>query len=333
MSRVAPLFSWQRALTSDASDATRTERHVGLQVSLYMSAAAAGAWPGNSRLAAETLLGKSTVRDALRGLDAKGWLIRSINRGRGRSNDYEARIPRTYFEALSDDEKRQILAVFGLERVAAEGPEAEALRAALRASSDPSDEADGTAGKRQQTALFAGADREKTARPGAENRQDPVSKTASPLAPTSTEDQIRTNAAASELAATIETAAAAELEQRLRELRAGTRLRLVAHADPQRALAWIDVAETEASRNPAGFVMAGLKSGEWPSQRTPTSTSTSSRTAWLETTARQLGADLAHDIVDGWDDLDPGELAQWHQALDELFAQPDADDERAEGAA
>lgn len=38
-------------------------------------------------------------------------------------------------------------------------------------------------------------------------------------------------------------------------------------AEPARALAWIDLAEREASRNPGGFVRKGIEGGTWPSER------------------------------------------------------------------
>lgn len=41
----------------------------------------------------------------------------------------------------------------------------------------------------------------------------------------------------------------------------------LAQAEPARAQAWLKLASAEAQKNPAGYVLAGLKSGEWPSPR------------------------------------------------------------------
>jgi hypothetical protein len=334
VTRVAPLFSWQRALTSRASDATRTERHVGLQVSIYMSAAGDGAWPGNERLAAETGLGKSTVREALRGLDEKGWLIRNINRGRGNTNEYEARIPSSYYGRLDEKEKRQILAVFGVDKLVETTAERGAGSDPLRGSELVSGAASTGGENRQVVALLPTA---KTARGGAENRQESTAKTASRLAPTRTEDQIRTKAAAAavseELANALDAEAIAELDRHLDELRAGRELRAAARRDPQRALAWIELAATEANRNPCGFVITGLNSGEWPGVRGPASSSTRSLQTWVDETAWKLGRETAHMTLDDWElDLDDGERAQWHQAIDEACDLRERDETREEVA-
>lgn len=41
----------------------------------------------------------------------------------------------------------------------------------------------------------------------------------------------------------------------------------LAQSEPARAQAWLRLASAEAQKNPAGYVLAGLKSGEWPSER------------------------------------------------------------------
>jgi hypothetical protein len=337
VSRLAPLFSWQRLLTSSASDASRTERHVGLQVSLYMSASGDGAWPGNARLAVETGLGKSTVREALRGLDEKGWLIRSINRGRGNSNTYEARVPLAYYERLDESEKRQILAVFGLDKLAGETSEAGAASDAPGASDDDSGDVAADGEKRQEVALLkTGRDGEKR-QPGTGKPPGDRAKTASGLAPTRTRTRTGPNAAAAaaseELANGFAADALAELEQRLAELRAGRTLTAAARRDPQRALAWIELAASEANRNPSGFVLAGLESGEWPGVRGPASSSTRNLQKWVDETAVQLGRESAHTVLDDWDlELDDGERAHWHQAIDEACDLHERDDARREVA-
>lgn len=61
--------------------------------------------------------------------------------------------------------------------------------------------------------------------------------------------------------------AAAALLEKLDQLGLNGTARQLATDDPARAQAWLDVAATEATTNPAGFVLAGLRSGEWPSAR------------------------------------------------------------------
>lgn len=61
--------------------------------------------------------------------------------------------------------------------------------------------------------------------------------------------------------------AAAALIDKLDELALNGTARELALTEPDRAQAWIDLAETEADRNPAAFVLAGLKSRAWPSPR------------------------------------------------------------------
>jgi hypothetical protein len=104
---------------------------------------------------------------------------------------------------------------------------------------------------------------------------------------------------------------------------------VAAHADPQRALAWLELAASEATRNPAGFVLAGLRSGEWPAQRGPASSAAPRLQSWIDRTAWRLGREAAHEILDDWDlDLDDGERAQWHQAIDEVCERHAADEHR-----
>lgn len=118
------------------------------------------------------------------------------------------------------------------------------------------------------------------------------------------------------LAALGDEAVLAELEERLQAVGAGGRLRKSAVADPCRALAWLQLAADEAHTNPAGFVAVGMTSGDWPSRRGPL-VSASSKQAWVESTSALLDPEEAHRIVDEWENLDDGERAQWHQAVDE----------------
>ena len=90
-----PLFSWRAAICD--SDLSSTTRHVALTLSLHMNERGSSAWPGPTRLARETGLNVSTVKERLRELERTGWL-RCVSRGglKGetrRANEYEAALP------------------------------------------------------------------------------------------------------------------------------------------------------------------------------------------------------------------------------------------------
>lgn len=90
--------------------------------------------------------------------------------------------------------------------------------------------------------------------------------------------------------------AAAALLERLDALGLNGRTREQALAEPDRATAWIDLAQTEAKSNQAGFVRTGIQTGEWPSVRTPKPTR-ETKLALAMTRARQR-------IEDDWHRLD-----------------------------
>lgn len=90
-----PLFTWRSAIAE--SDLPATTRHVALTLSLYMSERGTSARPGPARLAADSGLHPSTVKEKLAELERLGWL-RCVARGgrRGetlRANEYEATVP------------------------------------------------------------------------------------------------------------------------------------------------------------------------------------------------------------------------------------------------
>ena len=116
----------------------------------------------------------------------------------------------------------------------------------------------------------------------------------------------------------IETQPTGLLATALRSLGAGRRLKRLALADPERALAWIELARSEASRNLAGFVIAGLESGDWPSPRGPTATALLRQLAWVAETSWRLAPDHAHEIVDNLlGTLDAEAIAELHRLVDQ----------------
>lgn len=79
MASIAPKFNWQTAVAS--SDLSPTTRHVAWAVSMYVNHMTNTAWPGATRLARDTGLHISTVRERLAELVEKGWLVKEVQGG------------------------------------------------------------------------------------------------------------------------------------------------------------------------------------------------------------------------------------------------------------
>lgn len=86
-------FAWQRAIVSEGSSLSSTQRLVALSLALHMDAEGGSAFPSLETQAGETGLDRSTVRRALLALDALGWLKRRPGGGRGNPTSYRARFP------------------------------------------------------------------------------------------------------------------------------------------------------------------------------------------------------------------------------------------------
>lgn len=94
MNRLLPLFSWRSAICQ--SDLPSTTRHVALTLSLYMSERGDSAYPGAERLASDTGLTVRCVRQHLKTLEDRGWLVcRVRGGGAGKATEYAATIPET----------------------------------------------------------------------------------------------------------------------------------------------------------------------------------------------------------------------------------------------
>ena len=104
-----PLFTWRSAIAE--SDLKPSTKHVGLTLSLHMSERGDSCFPGKALLSGETGYDVRTVDRALKELAELRWLDVKKGGGRGRSNHYFAKIPRSfprapYFvEAEEDKEK------------------------------------------------------------------------------------------------------------------------------------------------------------------------------------------------------------------------------------
>lgn len=90
-----PLFSWRGSIV--ASDLEAPTKHVALTLSLYMNERGGSAFPGVTRMVADTSLSDPTVRKHLRVLVDTGWLTIVEHGGiageRKRANHYTATTP------------------------------------------------------------------------------------------------------------------------------------------------------------------------------------------------------------------------------------------------
>jgi hypothetical protein len=87
------LGEWQNALKDPEAPLNRRERHCGLTLATFMGWHELQCWPSVELLARTTGCAQSTVRLALTGLEAKGYLRRRRGFGRGNSTRYYACLP------------------------------------------------------------------------------------------------------------------------------------------------------------------------------------------------------------------------------------------------
>lgn len=106
--KIKALLNWRAAIAS--SDLPPTRRHVALTLSLWMNERGASAFPGATRLANDTGLNVSTVREHLNDLVRGGWLTLvekgGVKGARRRANHYAAMIPAGFVprpDAADDD--------------------------------------------------------------------------------------------------------------------------------------------------------------------------------------------------------------------------------------
>ena len=105
MITLAPLFTWRSAVCD--SDLPPTARHVALTLALYMNERGASAYPGATRLSADTALHEDTVRRQLNLLVSSGWLICTQRGGlkgkRRTANVYVGVIPTSWEPSTTPD--------------------------------------------------------------------------------------------------------------------------------------------------------------------------------------------------------------------------------------
>ena len=100
---LSPLFTWRSAICETGLPAGT--RHVALVLSLHMNERGGSCFPSIATLTKETGKGQTSVVDALRQLEAEGWLgVKHPEvTGRGKKNEYSALFPEgSYIRPFSD---------------------------------------------------------------------------------------------------------------------------------------------------------------------------------------------------------------------------------------
>lgn len=106
---IAPLFTWRSAIAE--SDLPATTRHVLLTLSTYMNERGGSAYPGSARLAKDSGLHQSTVKDHLKSAADLGWIriLRkggSPKEGQRMATEYAAAVPGVVGTRWSDPSDR-----------------------------------------------------------------------------------------------------------------------------------------------------------------------------------------------------------------------------------
>jgi hypothetical protein len=274
------------------------------------------AWPSQPEIMRKTLLGERTVRDAIDELVELGELeVRLGQAGRVRQNVYRITVGKY---AATEVDYRNI--PFALREPFSRPADSAGRHEGGSAGGSGSGLVENLWKRPAKSAgRKSGDDRQKTALTTGEIRRRHIRK----------EPSVEPSAAADALAASLSDAAAAGLEHELQALRAGRQLRELALADPDRAMAWIQVAKIEAAK-PAGFVRAGLESGEWPSDRGDAFSTADRTREWITAVSWRFDSADAHLLLDERCSkltIDKAELAELHELVDAEH------DRRAEGRA
>lgn len=339
--QIAAVVGWRRALNSPWSDADKIERHVGLSLGLYMSEAGDSAYPSAETLSEDAAWAESTVREALLGLEAKGWIV-CVRRGGGRGNSTEwaSAIPSSFWQRVEEEAER---VGFDLQ-TRRDTAVLHNLRGAVRrASREPVRAAESSAGlDPTETSYRPETHRATEGFPGAGGDRKPAAaasekRRASRVNPPghggevdhegSKEENSNSKTAA---APPVDAAAAALLMEELKQLRVAPPVRMEAMTNVPLAIAWLRVARAEGRTNPAALFATGFRSGELPSERASSRTaagSFESRRDWLH---RALTTGLgesdppidpvyAHDFVDTyWGELAELERYELHEWIDAI---------------
>ena len=233
------------------------------------------AWPGQNELVRKARRSERAVRDGLRQLEELGEIeTRQAKRGRVRFNVYRVTVGRYRDVEIRDED-----VPFRLDQPFSRPAELAARQADVRAvphaERAPGSEAATTGNGRRPSGVSRPAesnthDRQRAPRRPAESDRSLARACQRTENEPSGEPESEPSAAAAaveDLAAIHDADLRAELNRDLDALRASPELRRAAWSNIPLAIAWVEVAKTEATRNPAAFILAGLQTGEHPSPR------------------------------------------------------------------
>lgn len=305
--KLSALFTWRSAL-AEAEEVTSTEDHVALRLSTFMSERGDSAFPGVPRLARESKLAESTVRDALKALESKGWLVIQRGGGRGRTNRYEARIP--WLETHRETEGLIVGTAISTE---ARG---DAERAPVTSEPPASGVNLHDGETRRLPEAFA---RDKTHRLASETHR------LTGLNPPAPGGDFFKNTHEDDSKGLIDPAAA-ELARVLTRIRVAPALREKALEEVELATAWLERAREKAHTNVAGYFACGFTTGELPALTDSGSARKEARFFAAERSLRNLMAegmavdDVRYFIDIEWEWLTSIERSELHLLVDELVS-------------
>jgi hypothetical protein len=130
-----------------------------------------------------------------------------------------------------------------------------------------------------------------------------------------------------EVAAAVREAAATKIVERLDRLNVSGDLRERALADADRALAWLELADREALRNPPGYFRSCFDSGEWPSPRIePPTTLDAKRKSLKNLVEHWADPNYIRQLIDDeWSSLMIDERLELHEYLEHLLEHSNGD--------
>ena len=314
------VLTWRASIAE--SGLPRTTRAVAWALANYMNERGESAFPGVPLLSADVgnekgdgPASKTTVIAALRQLQDAGYLVRAA-RGGGRSKrgEWHARLPETV----------QQLNPLPVETGVPSGPSAEDASEAQAAANETRDERSSLAERVQQLDSFPTTERVQSQHERVQSGLVNGSATAPEVEVLEVDQEVEQQ---QPRARELDEAAAAGLLLRLEELKIPAAERALALADPERATAWLDLAASEARRNPAGLFRTGFASGDWPSPRIAPARPTKSRFEERMERVAQLVKDgdvdpdeIRYFIEVDWHELADVERSELHQHLAELLS-------------
>lgn len=311
------VLTWRASIAESALP--RTTRAVAWALANYMNERGESAFPGVPRLAGDVgnergdgPASKSTVIAALRALQEAGYLERvTIGGGRARRGEWNARLP---------DTVQQLNPLPG-SAGSSSRPGSPALSGAGEGSDALSGEVSAPAERVQQLDRIPGSERVQSQH----ERVQSALVNGSAAEPEVEVLEVDQEVEQQQPRARARDDAAAAVALRFDELRIVGDARELALADPERALAWLELAATEATRNPAAFVRQGVLSSAWPSPRIAPPASPDRLEPKKASIANLVetgvdAAEIRYFIDVEWETLADVERAELHEYLADVLA-------------